>query len=186
MQHTTPIISRIVRATAWAVVAAVVATLAAATLLPKLTDYRTVVITGRSMTGSIPIGSLVVVEPVADTAVRVGDVVTFDKPDGSGGRVTHRVIDTRTTKAGTIELRTKGDNNRTADDWKIQYVDATAYRAVGHAPMLGRVMMTLQSPNARIALVFIPVLLVLGSVLRSIWMPATTTPSAPRHGRAAV
>lgn len=174
MQRTTDIIRHVLRFGAWIGLGAIVVVLALVTMLPKVSDYRTVAITGRSMTETMPIGSLAVVAPQADTDVRVGDVITYDHPV-TGDRVTHRVTKVSVGADGRPVFRTKGDHNAQTDPWRVQYVDGTAWKVGAHAPLLGRIVLELQTPTARMLLVGLPALVLLLGTLRSIW----ATPNRP-------
>lgn len=174
MQRSTNIIRHALRGAAWAGLVAIVLVLALVTMLPKVSDLRTVAITGRSMTETMPIGSLAVVAPTADTAIRSGDVITYDHPV-TGDRVTHRVTKVATDADGRRVFRTKGDHNAQVDPWRVQYVDGTAWKVRADVPMLGRIVLALQTPNARLALVGLPALVLLLGTLRSIW----ATPNRP-------
>ena len=68
--------------------------LGALMLLPPLAGYQRYVITGGSMGDTIPKGSIVYDRAVPVSSLRVGDVITYTPPAGSGpgGRVTHRIF----------------------------------------------------------------------------------------------
>lgn len=72
------------------------------------------VITSGSMGSALPTGSLAFDRPVEAADVRVGDVVTFPRPDAPGTLVTHRVV----ARHGEV-LRTRGDANPAADPWRL-------------------------------------------------------------------
>ena len=66
-----------------------------------------------SMSPAIPAGSLAVVREVPASSVRVGDVVTVDRPGQLP--VTHRVTSVRSADGGASVLTLKGDANRVED-----------------------------------------------------------------------
>jgi signal peptidase len=180
MQRTRTITGHAARLVAWAAIASIVALLAAVTMLPVVTDMRSVAITGRSMTGSMPIGSLAIVSPVPDSEIRAGHVITYDHPV-TGARVTHRVTAV-SAQDGRPVFRTKGDHNAGVDPWKVQYVDGTAWRVRAHVPVLGRVVLAMQAPGARIALVLVPAAVLLALTLRGIWSGPVRPASVTRTG----
>ena len=69
------------------------------------------IVTGGSMEPSIHKGSLVFVQPVTPSEVKVGDVITFQQ---YGQTTTHRVISIGQGSAGLM-FKTQGDANKVAD-----------------------------------------------------------------------
>ena len=92
-------------------VAAVVLT-AAIGPVATLTGRHAAIIGGGSMAPTIPLGSMVVVEPVANRPLRVGEVATFRTP--AGVVVTHRIARVVERSDGTW-YETKGDANAHPD-----------------------------------------------------------------------
>ncbi|MEO6866604.1 MAG: signal peptidase I [Gaiellales bacterium] len=163
------------RVVGWGGAVMIVLALGAISALSLTSQNKALVITGRSMQQTIPLGSVVIVEPVPAATLSRGDVITFDHPDGERVKVTHRVVTSRTNAAGETLITTKGDANASKDPWKISYVDGTAYRVMWHAPYVGRALLAVSTPIARLLLVVIPVLVLLVLVLGSIWRPARTS-----------
>src|SRR5512143_446799 len=77
----------------------------------RVSGLRTYVVTGGSMEPTIHKGSLVLVQPVSPSEVRVGDVITFQQYDQT---TTHRVISIAPSSDG-LAFSTKGDANAVAD-----------------------------------------------------------------------
>ncbi|HET7700294.1 MAG TPA: signal peptidase I [Candidatus Limnocylindria bacterium] len=77
----------------------------------RATGLATYVVTGGSMEPSIQKGSLVLVQPVSPSAVKLGDVITFQQFDQT---TTHRVIEVGRNAQGPTFV-TKGDANTVAD-----------------------------------------------------------------------
>jgi signal peptidase len=69
------------------------------------------IVTGGSMEPSIHKGSLVLVQPVSPSEIKLGDVITFQQ---YGQTTTHRVISIGRNTAGLI-FKTQGDANTVAD-----------------------------------------------------------------------
>ena len=121
--------------------------LAVGLLVAPLTGHRVVVLQTGSMAPAIPAGSMVIIESIEPTEVRVGDVVTVVL-DG-GGLLTHRVVGA-TTLDGHPALTVRGDANaRTATE--VVSLDRLAGRAVRHVPALGYAIWWLSQPGGSIA-----------------------------------
>jgi signal peptidase len=71
----------------------------------------TFVVTGGSMEPTIHKGSLVIDEPVTADALRLGDIITFDRYDQT---TTHRVVGIEGSASGPM-FSTKGDANGVTD-----------------------------------------------------------------------
>jgi len=77
----------------------------------RVTGLGTFIVTGGSMEPSIHKGSLVLVQPVSPSEVRVGDVITFQQYDQT---TTHRVVGVSRDERGLV-FKTQGDANVVAD-----------------------------------------------------------------------
>jgi signal peptidase I len=139
----------------------VCAALAAIMLLPPLLGYQRYVITGKSMTGTYDRGSVVFDKVVPTAQLKVGDVITYVPPPGSGpsGKVTHRIVSIR-TKGGSRVYRTKGDANAVADPWTFHLDQPTQARVDGHVAYVGYVYAALSDPSKRFLVIGIPAILI--------------------------
>jgi signal peptidase len=72
-----------------------------------------------SMEPLIHTGDVVVVERIAPPDARVGDVITFRDPGGSGRMVTHR-IRKMAVRGGTVHFVTKGDAANGLQRWSVR------------------------------------------------------------------
>jgi signal peptidase len=126
----------------------------AITIGPLLLPYRTYHVRSGSMEPAIRTGALVVLAEVDAEEIDIGDIITFDRPDGAGGRVTHRVIDVISDGGGRAFL-TKGDANDVPDPWRVP-VAGTQLRHVFDVPILGYLFGWLSSPLARAGLLAVP------------------------------
>ena len=88
----------------------------AAILLPGLLGLQRYVITGGSMTGTIPKGAVIYSRVTPVGQLRTGDIITFNPP-GMSSAVTHRIIAVEQGPNGGPAFRTKGDFNETPDPW---------------------------------------------------------------------
>ena len=112
-----------------------------------------------SMGQAAPVGSLLLVKPVAMGQVEVGDLVTFRTPD-SGKIYTHRVVE----RSGQT-LHTKGDVNKIIDPWTTD-----------QSHLMGRVSHIW--PAAGFALRGLPLFLIVFGV---VWLLSTIVPAAWRQ-----
>jgi signal peptidase len=165
---------RPLRATAWFAGHVVVLTcwvlivvMGVLTWAPHATRFKTDIIVGQSMEPTIPLYSVIVVEPVDPATIRRGDVITFEQPEAPGRKVTHRVVKVQ-VENGNRTFKTKGDNNATIDPWTVTYSD-TGYRVRGHIPHVGWLLIKSQTRWARVMLVVFPVLVLLMQFLKWVW-----------------
>jgi signal peptidase len=120
-----------------------------------------VMLTG-SMGKTIPVGSLVVDESIPPTELKVGDVMTFQKPIGEHGLDTHRITAIQNSNGHVVYL-TKGDANPVGDPWAIEpLVNTKAHRVVFTVPYVGWALLFVRSPTAR-KLIMVAILLTLFS-----------------------
>lgn len=134
-----------------------------------------------SMAPRLPVHTLLLVEQVPASNVRVGDVITFDPP-GPPPRTTHRVVE-RSFRNGRWYFRTKGDANPRPDDWRIGQMHPAAYergitygtkpavRVRWHIPFVGRIASITAHPALRATLVVLPLALLALNTLLVIWRP---------------
>jgi signal peptidase I len=141
--------------------------LGALMILPGLFGYQRYVITSGSMTGTYDRGSIVFEDVVPVSDLRVGDVITYTPPAGSGpdGLVTHRIASISRDQFGRPLFQTKGDANETADPWTFTLDESTQARAVFHVPYVGYVLSALAIREARMIVIGIPALLIAFAVL---------------------
>jgi signal peptidase len=163
---------RIIGGIAFTLLMILVASLAVAlVVIPRVLDYETYVITGRSMTGTISIGSLVYSKPVPVTRLRVGDIITF-VPPSMDEPVTHRIVGENATPDGERVFTTQGDNVPSADPWNLQIESPQIPRYSAHIPWLGYIVAGLAIRLVRIMLFVIPVMVIAGVLLLRLWKRA--------------
>jgi signal peptidase len=120
-----------------------------------------------SMEPNVSTGDLVVTMPIAPGEARSGDIVTFTDPSGSGKLLTHRVASARLA-GKQYRFVTKGDANSNVERWAVP-ADGRVGRVVMKVPKVGYVMALSRSPEARVALIALPALLLAGFALAAIW-----------------
>lgn len=87
-------------------------------VVPRLAGGSTFVIETGSMRPHLPPGTMVAVQPADPSAVRVGDVITFQLRSGDPTVVTHRVVAVGYDGTGHVHWQTQGDANDAPDqDW---------------------------------------------------------------------
>ena len=92
---------------------------AAVTVGPMVLPYQTAVIDSGSMEPSVRTGELVFLREVSADRLRVGDVITFEKPGDPDTLVTHRVVGIEEGDGGG-SLVTRGDANPVPDSWRLR------------------------------------------------------------------
>lgn len=128
-----------------------------AVALASLTDRDLRAVTSSSMEPSVPVGSLVLLEPAPPGSVGVGDVVAFDRAGEAGAEVLHRVVGVNETGHGRF-LTTQGDHNATPDPVPV-HETAVEGRLVAGIPRLGRATLALSEPRGLVVLVGVPLAL---------------------------
>jgi signal peptidase len=132
-------------------------------------DFRSVA-TG-SMEPNIPVGSVVVVQPVDPATLRFGYVITFKSPENPSLIVTHRVNKVMGEPEAPL-FRTKGDAND-APDLELVPPSNVLGRVRLHVPYLGFLAQFARTPRGWAYLVAGPavilVLIELINILKAIW-----------------
>lgn len=123
----------------------------AAVVLAHVLGISVYVITGKSMTGTIPKGSLAVERLIPSSSLRVGDIITFRPPFGDG-TITHRITSIESGRDGQRLYRTKGDANATGDPWLFTLDRPEQAKFMFAIPWLGYVLAAFTLPAVRIAL----------------------------------
>jgi signal peptidase I len=126
------------------------------------------VITGGSMNGSIGRGALILDKIVPVSSLRVGDIITFRPPQGSGP-VTHRIIAIERQADGEAVFRTKGDFNKTADPWQFTLDRPVQAKYMAQIPYLGYALALLSFPIVRAVLFAVPALVAVLLGFLALW-----------------
>jgi signal peptidase I len=135
--------------------------LAAASQVAPAAGYALFAVRSASMTPTLGVGSLVVVQRVEPSQIHVGDVVTISI--GSGATVTHRVIGVAPSDLGPV-FTTKGDANPTADP-VVALSTQLRGRLDLQVPLLGYLLAMLAMPTGVAALFSIG-----GTLLTAVWL----------------
>jgi signal peptidase len=122
----------------WFVMFAIGAVFLVSLVLPRLAGGSTFVIETGSMRPHLPPGTMVAVQPSEASAVRVGDVITFQLRSGDPTVVTHRVVAVGYDGEGEVLWQTQGDANTAPDKNWVQPEQLRGRLWYG-VPMLGHV-----------------------------------------------
>src|SRR5262249_14358499 len=137
--------------------------------LVQLTGRQSIVIGGGSMTPAIPLGSAVVIGPVAPADLARGDVVSL-RISEQNATFTHRIVDVVERPDG-VWIRTKGDANPEPDPTLVP-ASAVIGRVQLAIPLLGYLIALLSQP--------VGVLFVIGlaaTLLAIAWLLETLEPA---------
>lgn len=152
------------------VLAVVVFALLSLTVGPLLFPYKALVVYSGSMEPTIPVGAVIIDTPIAAQEVKVGDVITFSRPDRPNELVTHRVVKIVNGPNGQREWTTKGDANAQPDGWVVQAA-GTGYRYQFNIPYIGWGLNWMQQPLGRVLFLIVPAAALGLLTLYELWWP---------------
>jgi signal peptidase I len=150
-----------------ALTAIAVISLLGVSVLPNVLGYKTYVVLSGSMEPAIHTGSVVLALPVAPEALKVGDVIVYNRSDVSES-ITHRIIQVEDNN-GKPSFVTKGDANGAPDSWTVQYNGNTSGKIVLAVPYLGYAYSAVGSPQGRLIFLIVPVIVLSAMWLAQIW-----------------
>lgn len=133
-------------------------------VLPMATGGAALTVLSGSMTPTIPVGSIVLVQPVDPDAVRADDVITFTD---SSSLVTHRVMDIGTDDEGRYFV-TQGDANQGPDKTPLRD-EAIRGRVWFHVPFIGSVRDAVATPEGMLVIAGVGGLVALAGPAASWW-----------------
>jgi signal peptidase len=148
-----------------------------AAVAPQVGGYRSFTVRSGSMTPAIETGDVVVTKTISPLSARVGDVVTFVDPEGTGRLFSHRVQSVRVV-GGEVAFVTRGDANTSTEHWRVP-ADGSVGQVAYRIPKIGYALSRLDSGPARLALIAIPALLLLWAALVRIWRPSVAPEADP-------
>src|SRR3954471_23243046 len=137
-------------------------------LVPPLLGYQRYVITGGSMGGALPRGSIAYDEVVPTERIRVGDVITY-RPQTGDRRLTHRVVWIGRKADGVRRYRTRGDASPAADSKAVLLPNDAQARMVFHVPLVGCLVAALSVRAVRIAAIGVPALAIAAAAFAGPW-----------------
>jgi signal peptidase len=142
-------------------VAIVLLAVALARIVP-LSGGQTLIIGGPSMEPTLPLGSAVVIQPVAPGSIAVGDIVSI-RTGSETAIFTHRVVRLLELDDSPY-LETKGDNNPTPDGATVPE-SAVIGRVALAFPLMGYVIALLSVPSGVAFVLGLGALMILAAVL---------------------
>jgi signal peptidase len=151
--------------------------------LSAVMGWQRYVIVSGSMTGTYDRGSLVFDEVVPVADLKVGDVITYRPPSGSGpdGLVTHRIAAITPGPGGQRVFRTKGDANQAVDPWTFTLLKGEQARVKAGVPYVGFAVAALSRRDLRMLVVGLPAALIALMSLGGLWRDAgLEAAAAPR------
>jgi signal peptidase len=146
---------------------------------------RFVPVLSDSMAPEMPVGSLALTLPVAQSDIAEGDVIVFTNPNRPSVRVIHRITHIfgadeaqsfSNWSSDTLFASTKGDNNAEADPWVVVTTDANVWRVYTSVPFIGQPAIWLSQPLTPVWLIGAAVLAGVVWLMRRIWS-RTESPS---------
>jgi len=169
------VLSRVGEVLGLVVLGLIVLFLLSLTVGPLLLPYKALTVYSGSMEPLIHTGSVAIDVPVQAQDVKVGDVVTFVRPDNQNELVTHRVIAVETGPSGR-QWVTQGDANSVADPWRVP-ATGSGYKYWFSIPYCGFVLVWLQSPIGRLLFLVIPAAALGLLTLYELWRPRRARPA---------
>ncbi|MDE3088137.1 MAG: signal peptidase I [Chloroflexota bacterium] len=128
-----------------------------ATTFPVFLGNRTLVVMSGSMEPTIPVGAVVIAEPVPSRELEIGDVIIFSPNADVTVPIIHRIVSVR-VKDGTRFFTTRGDANPSADVAEVS-LPATAWRMTYNVPLVGYLISYATSPLGTVIFIVMPLLL---------------------------
>ncbi len=113
--------------------------------IPKIMGNGVYNVVSGSMEPEIPVGSMIVVQPVDPFTLGEGDIIAFYRNDSV---ITHRVT---FNNAMEDQIRTKGDANEQEDFFDVSYNQVIG-KVTWHVPFLGGLAQVLTSTAGKIYL----------------------------------
>lgn len=86
-----------------------------AIVVPAATGSIPMTVLTGSMSPAYPPGTLIIVKPIDEGDIRIGDAITYQIESGKPAVVTHRVVSITTFSHGGHSFQTKGDANNAVD-----------------------------------------------------------------------
>jgi signal peptidase len=117
-----------------------------------------------SMQPAIKTGSMAFVRPTGE--YKVGDVITFGADSPGNTPTTHRIIEV-SGDGQQISYRTKGDANKTADNFIVPK-DTVVGKVVLSLPYLGYAIDTARKPWGFLLIIVLPAALIIGEEINNI------------------
>lgn len=148
------------------IIVAALAALSLLTILPLSTPVKPFIVLTGSMNPSIPQGSIIFVQRGFEN-IKVGDIITFKRPDKPVDNVTHRIVG-ETTLDNKVAYRTKGDANDGDDMWVVRK-EAIWGKALFSVPLLGYLISFSKTKVGVLLVIALPLIIITVDELRIIY-----------------
>ncbi len=131
--------------------------------VPFLFGFASVEIVSGSMSPVYNAGDVLVIKKVSADDIKVGDVISFisTDPNIKGSINTHRVVDITSDKENGIIFTTKGDANKTNDEYPV-YQENLVGKVVLKNTLFSKLFSVLRSQWGFFCIIMLPLLAVLG------------------------
>ena len=135
-------------------------------LVAPLLGFVFLTVLGDSMAPALPAGSVAVVQPVASSDIRVGDIIAYKSRSEDSPLVTHRVTEVL-SQEGSVSFQTGGDRNEEPD--RNPVASSSVVGKVGfHIPLLGFLLSFVAQPMGYGLLVGLPAMVIIMWEIRRI------------------
>ena len=128
------------------------------TLLPLRTPIKPFIVLSGSMKPTIPEGSIAFIVRGQTENIKIGDIITYKRPDKAQENVTHRVAGI-TTIDGKEAYKTKGDANNDLDLWTVRK-EAIWGKLAFSIPFLGFVINFTRTRLGVVLVIVLPLILI--------------------------
>ncbi|MDW7660178.1 MAG: signal peptidase I [Bacillota bacterium] len=132
---------------------------------PTIAGHKLYIVIGGSMSPTIDVGSLAVIKPIDDQAIKVGDIITY-KGLTSESITTHRVAKILSID-GEPKFITRGDANDVDDPTPLEPSQIIG-RVLFAIPYVGSLLSFAQSKSGLVLLVIIPGIALIIYEIRSV------------------
>ena len=135
--------------------------------VPSIGNSIPLVVVTKSMEPKIKAGDMIITKITATEDIGEDDVIAFFDPASKNNSVvTHRIIG-KYEQDGTVYFKTRGDNNNTNDLYDVPAENVIGVWRGFRLPLLGHVMLFMQSTLGLIVCIALPVsLFILAEVLQ--------------------
>jgi len=125
------------------------------------------VVSSGSMSPTINVGDLIIVQAVTPAQVNIGDIVVFRDPHARlEAPIVHRVVDIIVDKKGNYKIATSGDAINTGwDQFSPWNASLLIGRVILRIPYLGNLYLPLFSKSRAIVTVFVAIILIITLLL---------------------
>lgn len=168
------VVRRVANALGTLVIVFAALVLVAMTIGPRVLHYRTATMLTGSMVPTIEPGDVIVDVQEHASDIAVGQIITYQIPVDDHRVESHRVTWVRHAADGGVLFRTKGDANNGEDPWTARAVGDQVWRVRAVVPLAGDVIRFLRRPAVNLLMARVLPLLLVASVLFSIWRPRRT------------